>query len=152
MFVLGSIALVTAVAACGSNSSSSTTPTSNRPSAPAMAGPTGGPGLVGATWSLEAAAINSVDLSGHGITIEFTDTAAGGNSGVNTYSTTFTSSSKGDLAFGDIASTEMAGDEAAMSAEQAYLALLKTVTGYSVNGAELDLFVDRQEVLTYATQ
>jgi len=37
-----------------------------------------------------------------------------------------------------------------MQAEQAYLASLETVTGYTVAGDVLELFAGEQEILTYA--
>ncbi|MDI1289071.1 MAG: META domain-containing protein, partial [bacterium] len=83
-------------------------------------------------------------------TITFTDTTASGFGGVNQYNTTFTSGPDGDLDFGEIASTKMAGSDEAMQAEQAYLASLDTVTGYTVAGDVLELFAGEQEVLTYA--
>ena len=44
----------------------------------------------------------------------------------------------------------MAGPDDAMQAEQAYLAALATVTGYTVSGDELELYTDEQEILTYS--
>lgn len=111
-------------------------------------GPRGGTGLV-ASWALTSAAIDSVPLSDFGITITFTDTEASGFGGVNQYTTTFTSGPDGDLDFGEIASTKMAGSDEAMKAEQAYLASLGTVTGYTVAGEVLELYAGEQEILTY---
>ena len=127
-----------ALSACGSSASSSS-----------GVGPAGGPGLV-ASWSLTSAAINSSDLSKFGITLTFTDTTASGFGGVNQYTATFTSEPAGDLDFGDMASTEMAGPADAMRAEQSYFAALGTVTGYTVSGDELELFAGEQEILIYA--
>ena len=129
--------LLPAISACGSSESSGS-----------GAGPAGGPGLV-ASWSLTSAAISSSDLSKFGITITFTATTASGFGGVNQYTTTFTSGPAGDLDFGDIASTAMAGPQDAMQAEQSYFAALGTVTGYTVSGDELELFAGEQEILVY---
>jgi heat shock protein HslJ len=139
---IGALLLVPALAACGGSSSVTQEPTAS--------GPHGGAGFVDVEWQLQAAAIDSVDLSGFGITIAFTDTDVSGSSGVNRYAGTFTSSPEGAMDVGPLAVTAMAGPEDAMRAEQAYLALLDTVTGYTVTDAELDLYVDEQEVLTYA--
>jgi heat shock protein HslJ len=90
-----------------------------------------------------------VDLTAFGITITFTDTDVSGMSGVNRYAGTFTSSPEGAMDFGPLASTEMAGPDDAMQAEQAYLAALETVTGYSVSDSSLGLFAGEQEILSY---
>lgn len=129
--------LLPLLAACGGTESSDGT------------GPRGGPGLV-AAWSLTTAAIDSSLLSTFGITITFTDTTASGFAGVNQYMTTFTSRPDGDLDFGAIAATRMAGPGDAMKAEQAYLAVLDTVTGYTVSDDELEFYAGEQEILTYA--
>ena len=137
------LVLAPLAAACSSSGSSSSSPSAS------VAGAKGGPGLV-ASWNLTGAALDTADLSTFNITLTFTDTTASGFSGVNQYTTTFTSSPEGALDFGPIASTKMAGSDAAMKAEQAYLAALDTVTGYTVTGSELDLFSGPQEILTYA--
>lgn len=136
---VAALLLVPVLASCGSKDAGDG----------AAAGPQGGPGLV-ASWSLAAAAVDSSQLSNFGITIAFTDTAASGFAGVNQYTTTFTSGPDGDLDLGAIAATRMAGPDDAMKAEQAYLAVLDTVTGYTVSGDELELYAGEQEVLTYA--
>ena len=59
---------------------------------------------------------------------------------MNTYTAGYTSTPDGALTFSDIASTAMTGDDAAMAAEDAYLAGLKTVTGYSISGGVPRLF------------
>ncbi|MDP1876857.1 MAG: META domain-containing protein [Actinomycetota bacterium] len=128
-----------ALAACGGSASSGDS---------AQAGPVGGPGLV-ANWTLTSASDAAI-LPSLGITLEFTDTDASGFGGVNRYMTTFTSSPEGALDFAEIASTMMAGPDDAMAAEQAYTAALGTVTGYTVAGDELDLFVDETQVLTFS--
>ena len=141
--ILAAVLLIPVLAACASDD------TGPADSAATGGGPRGGAGLV-ASWSLTAAAVDSIPLSDFGITITFTDTTASGFGGVNQYNTTFTSGPDGDLDFGEIASTKMAGSEDAMQAEQAYFASLGTVTGYTVAGDVLELFAGEQEVLTYA--
>lgn len=130
---------VPVLAACGGSSSGGES---------TSGGPVGGPGLV-ANWTLSGASDAAI-LPSLGITLEFTDTDASGFGGVNRYMTTFTSGPEGDLDFGEIATTMMAGPEDAMAAEQAYIAALGTVTGYTVAGDELDLFVDETQILTFA--
>jgi heat shock protein HslJ len=129
--------LVPALVSCGGKSESS------------GGGPQGGDGLV-ASWSLTSAAASSSKLSDFAITLIFSDTTASGFGGVNQYTTTFTSGPTGDLDFGDIASTRMAGSPAAMQAEQTYFAELETVTGYTVADGELELYAGEQEILTYS--
>ena len=138
----GAVLLLPLLAACGGSSADSTP-------ASAVAGPVGGAGFVGPEWTLAAAAVDSVDLTAFGITITFTDTDVSGMSGVNRYAGTFTSSPEGAMDFGPLASTEMAGPDDAMQAEQAYLAALETVTGYSVSDSSLGLFAGEQEILSY---
>jgi len=145
--LVGAMVLIPVLAACGGSSSGAA---SEDPAEMAAAGPVGGAGFVGPEWKLASAAIDSVDLAGFGITITFTDTDVSGMSGVNTYAGGFTSSPEGAMDFGPLLSTKMAGPEDAMKAEQAYLAALDTVTGYSVTDTELDLFVGEQEILTYS--
>jgi len=138
----GAVLLLPLLAACGGSSADSTP-------ASVVAGPVGGAGFVGPEWTLAAAAVDSVDLTAFGITITFTDTDVSGMSGVNRYAGTFTSSPEGAMDFGPLASTEMAGPDDAMQAEQAYLAALETVTGYSVSDSSLGLFAGEQEILSY---
>jgi heat shock protein HslJ len=138
--VISGLLVVGALAACSSSGADSGSGDAVEPA--------GGAGLVN-SWSLTSAAVDSSDLSSFGITITFTDTEASGFGGVNNYTTSFTSGPEGDLDFGEIASTKMAGSDEAMQAETAYLAALGTVTGYTVTGNELDLFAGEQEILTY---
>ncbi len=128
--LLGALALITSLAGCASSP--------------------GGDGLVGPTWALTSAAVDSSNLSTFGITIAFTDTDVSGSSGVNTYAGTFTSSPEGAMDFGPLATTRMTGPDDAMKAETLYLAVLDTVTGYSVSQTELDLFAGENQVLTYS--
>lgn len=139
--------LLPALGACAASSSE---PADTATAAVAAAGPVGGAGFVDTTWLLTSAAIDSADLAAFDITLEFTDTDAAGFGGVNRYSASFTSSPEGVMEFGEIASTMMAGPDDAMAAEAAYLAALGTVTGYTVDGSELDLFAGETEILTYS--
>jgi heat shock protein HslJ len=142
--LVGAMLLVPVLGACGSAGSP---PAGGQPAAPV---PVGGAGFVGPQWSLTAAAVDSSNLSDFAITIRFDDATAAGRAGVNSYNGTYTSSPDGAMSFGPIASTRMAGPADAMAAEAAYLAVLATVTGYTVADGELDLFAGQQEVLAYA--
>lgn len=142
--VLAAMLLIPVMAGCASDDTGPVTGTAT------SGGPRGGEGLV-ASWTLTSSAVSSVQLAEFDITIVFTDSTASGFAGVNQYTTTFTSGPSGDLNFGEIASTRMAGPEDAMNAEQAYLASLATVTGYTVAGDVLELYADEQEILTYST-
>ncbi len=84
-----------------------------------------------------------------GITLDFAADSAGGNGGVNTYTAGYTSAPDGALRFSNIAITAMAGDDAAMEAEDAYLAALKTVTGYTISAGELSLFAGPDPILGF---
>jgi heat shock protein HslJ len=114
--------------------------------------PAGEPGLVGTDWTLTAAALDSIDLTGFGITIQFTDTTMSGSSGVNQYWGMYTATPAGALTLGPLATTRMAGPDDAMAAEQAYLALLATVTGYVIDDDGLALLAEQQDVLRYRSQ
>ncbi len=143
---LGVAVLLPVLAACGGSSSTS----DDAASPAAAAGPVGGGPFVGIEWKLTSAAVDSSDLPSFGLTIAFTDTDVSGFGGVNQFAGTFTSSPEGAMDFSPLASTMMAGPEDAMAAETAYLKALDTVTGYSVVDSTLVLYVDEQELLTYA--
>lgn len=149
--------LVPALASCSSGDTA--TPAQSTPAATQSesAGnataplPTGGAELASTKWALSGASYATGSLSDTGITLEFSADTASGNAGVNTYTASYTSSADGTLKLGPIASTKMAGDEAAMDAEAKYLEALATVTGYSVNGGLLDLFAGPDQVLTFVS-
>ncbi|MGV8967984.1 MAG: META domain-containing protein [Cellulomonas sp.] len=111
----------------------------------------GGASLKGTSWALTAASDSSFDPATVTITAEFTDTQISGSSGVNRYSGGYTTSSSGDFSVGQLISTLMAGPEADMQAETAYLKLLAAATTYRVEGDQLILLnADGTEDLTYA--
>lgn len=114
--------------------------------------PTGGLPLADTKWALTGASWTTEDLAAYGITLEFSADTASGFGGVNQYNASYTSDTKGELKFGEIASTKMAGDEAAMEAETQYLAALKTVTSYGTSGELLDLFAGPDQILTFKKQ
>jgi heat shock protein HslJ len=68
------------------------------------------------------------------ITAEFSaDGKMSGNSGVNTYSTSYTTSGNGITISDQIVSTKMAGPEEAMTLESNYLLSLPTAVTYNVD-------------------
>ena len=147
--------LVPALASCSSDSQSTSTPTSATASPDAGNAvaplPTGGAELADTSWELSGLASVTGSVSDLGITLEFTADQASGKGGVNTYSAGYTSAADGSLKFDQIAATSMAGDQAAMDAETEYFATLQSVTGYSINGGLLDLFVGPDQVMTYTS-
>lgn len=103
--------------------------------------------LTDSKWSLTGAA--DATLPNFEITLEFADGKVAGKSAVNRYMGSFESANPGELKFGPLATTMMAGPEDAMAAEQAYLAELAKVNGYRLDGDQLILLVGTDEVLTY---
>ena len=67
-----------------------------------------------------------------------TDGSLAGNASVNQYTTTYTTSGEDQMTIaGPIASTMMAGPDALMAQEAAYLAALPKTATYSIDGDEL---------------
>ncbi|MEN8234256.1 MAG: META domain-containing protein [Actinomycetota bacterium] len=80
----------------------------------------------------------------------FEGDSAGGNASCNQYFGTFEIKGS-DLSFGPLASTEMfCGDPGVMEQEQAYLAALESVDGWSIEDDMLTLTSDGTPVVTYA--
>jgi heat shock protein HslJ len=99
--------------------------------------------LTGTTWKALAynngkGALQSL-AAGSEITAVFAeDGTLSGSSGVNTYSTTYTTEADGAMTVeGSIAATEMAGPEEFMAQEQAYLAALPQTATFSIEGDQL---------------
>ena len=146
--------LIPTLASCSSDSTSTTTspaaseaPVAGNGTAPL---PTGGAELANTKWKLSGAAYDTAVTDASGITLDFAEADASGNAGVNSYNASYTSAADGSLTFGPIASTKMAGEQAAMDAEAKYLAALQSVTAYSVNAEGLlDLFAGPDQVLTF---
>jgi heat shock protein HslJ len=105
--------------------------------------------LTGVEWTLSSASVSSADLGAAGITATFDGTKVSGFSGVNQYSGPYTAGKDGSFKVGEIAGTLMAGEPAAMAAEQAYLAALATCDTYKVADGKLTLFTGKQETLVY---
>ena len=106
--------------------------------------------LAGTSWSLSDATLGSTeDIASLGITAAFADDAMAGRAPVNTYSASYTVEGSA-LRVGPVASTKMAGTEAAMQAEQAYFDTLATVTSFAVEEGQLLLLAADKQVLAYA--
>jgi len=122
-------------------------------SAPAVM-PDADSSLDGTSWQL----VSYVDeqgetrepVAGSEPTINFEDGTAGGNTGCNNYSGSYTVD--GDqISFGPIAMNLMACPDEQMAQEQAYLAALGNVTSYAVTDEQLTLANDAGEpILTFA--
>jgi heat shock protein HslJ len=151
--VAATLVLPLALVGCSSDSDPGN-PTASSPAAVSPGNalaplPTGGAELADTQWALSGASYTNTSLTDTGITLDFASADASGNAGVNTYNAAYTSAADGSVAFSEIATTQMAGDEAAMKAEADYLAALATVTGYSIAGDLLDLFAGPDQVLTF---
>jgi len=71
-------------------------------------------------------------------TLQFKDDRAGGSTGVNRWSGPYTHVG-GDLCFGQVTTTLMAGPEELMEQEQAFLDILGRIDGYSIAGSLLEV-------------
>jgi len=100
--------------------------------------------LAGTSWNCYEFAVGASPqpvLSTAPITAEFsTDGTLSGSSGVNTYSTTFTTEGTTLTIAEPIAATMMAGPEDAMRQESNYLLTLPTAQSYNIRDDELILF------------
>ncbi len=84
------------------------------------------------------------------ISAAFDASTVSGNSGVNSYSGPYERDGSGAFTAGPIASTMMAGSEAAMKAEQAYVRRLEAARSYAVRGDTLVLKdADGKDSLTF---
>ena len=92
--------------------------------------------LVGVTWScyeFKVAGAPQTVPEDTPITAEFgADGTLSGKSGVNTYNTTYTTDADSMTIGPDIATTKMAGPEAAMTMESNYLTTLPTTVRYNI--------------------
>lgn len=104
--------------------------------------------LSGTSWTLRSSSAAAVDLGTFDITASFADAVMSGQAPVNRYTAGYTVDGE-EFTLGPIATTRMAGPKADMAAEAAYLALLGTVTGFHVDGSELDLLAGEEPVLEY---
>jgi heat shock protein HslJ len=92
--------------------------------------------LVGVTWNCfefkVAGAPQTVPADTPVTAVFAADGTLSGSSGVNTYNTTYTTDGDGMTIGPDIASTKMAGPEAAMNLETNYLVTLPTTVRYNI--------------------
>jgi heat shock protein HslJ len=96
------------------------------------------PTLTSQTWQLTK--LGSADHRTAGITATFTKAGmVSGFSGCNTYNGTYTAKGRSITVGKNIATTQMACAEAAMSTEQAYLSALTAARTYAVSGQTLRL-------------
>ena len=145
--IVATALLLPVLAACGGSTAGSSDASAT--GAPIGAQPAGGAPLAGTSWVLTEGPLTSDDLAASGITLEFTETDVSGSAGVNRYFGGYTSSTDGSLQIDTLASTMMAGDEAAMALEQEYLAALQSVFGYTIADGTLTLVGAADQVLTY---
>jgi len=97
------------------------------------------PALEGTSWKLSAWAESFSWPADVTITAAFDASKVTGNSGVNSYFGEYKRDDDGAFSAGPIGSTMMAGPEAAMKAEQAYVQRLEAAESYAVNGSTLVL-------------
>ena len=96
--------------------------------------------LEGTQWRLTEWTLSSLNPRDFDITAEFADGKISGRGGVNSYGGPYTLGSRQSFKVGSIASTEMAGPEPAMRAEDAYFTLLGQAHSYRVEAGRLTLF------------
>ena len=123
--ILPNLALMVLLAACGA---------AQAPSAPDASG-----GAVVGDWVLTGGSIDGVDapaLEDHRITMTITGSRIGGTAACNSYGGEIAMQADG-LHLDNLAQTDMACEEPAMSAETAYLTALARVREIARDGAEL---------------
>jgi heat shock protein HslJ len=96
--------------------------------------------LDGTSWRLSGWTLSSLAPDQFTITAAFADGKISGKSAVNTYGGPYTTGPGGAFSVGQLASTEMAGPEPAMRAEQAYMTLLTQAASYKLAGDTLTLY------------
>jgi heat shock protein HslJ len=96
--------------------------------------------LDGTSWRLDSWSVSSIDPQDFTITAEFEEGRVGGTSAVNSYGGEYRTGPGNDFSVGEIAQTLMAGPEADMRAEAAYMELLRATASYRLNGTTLTLF------------
>ena len=98
------------------------------------------PTLDGTAWGLSGWTLSSLDPADLTITAQFADGRIAGKSAVNTYNGPYTEGPGDAFSVGALISTNMAGPEPDMRAEQAYLELLSQAKSYTLDGGVLTLF------------
>jgi heat shock protein HslJ len=139
------IVLLLAVAACGDDDTA-TSGGSGDDNGNSNGGGSGS-SLEGTSWVLTSDAPLGVALEAIAVTAQFKDGTLSGNSGCNSYSTTYEVDGDKLTVGPDIAGTQMACPPAQMLVEQAYLARLPKVAGFSIDGNKLTLTDDGGETI-----
>ena len=105
--------------------------------------------LQGVQWTLSASSETQAELTKLGILAKFDGTRMSGFSGVNSYNGPYKAGDDGSFEAGPFASTLMAGPDAAMAAEAAYLKLIDAADKYEVADGKLTLTTPDGKTLTY---
>lgn len=79
------------------------------------------------------------------LVLDLEESRVTGSGGVNRIMGTFVLA-EGELRFGPVATTMMAGPEAAMARERTFLDALATVTAFALDGSSLTLLADEEPV------
>jgi heat shock protein HslJ len=85
------------------------------------------------------------DLQAPTLVLDLEEARAAGSGGVNRFGGSF-ALAEGELRFGPLMTTRMAGPEDAMQREQAFLAALERVTSYELDGRTLTLLAKDEAV------
>jgi len=96
--------------------------------------------LDGTRWRLDVWTLSSVSPREFPITAEFADGRVSGSSGVNTYSGPYRVGPGAAFSAGPVTTTQLAGSEAAMRVETAYLTLLGQAESFKMTDAKLTLY------------
>lgn len=96
--------------------------------------------LDGTQWRLTAWTFDSLSPADFTITATFAGGQVSGNSGVNSYGGPYDLGPGTGFSAGPLAGTLMAGSEAAMRAESAYLSLLSQAKSYRLSDGKLTLY------------
>jgi heat shock protein HslJ len=91
-------------------------------------------------WRLSDWTLSSLNPADFTITAEFSGGQISGKSGVNNYDGSYHAGPGDAFSTGQLASTQMAGPEPAMRAEQAYLTLLGQARSFKLAGGKLTLY------------
>jgi heat shock protein HslJ len=145
LFTLGlACTMLLLVAGCGDDDDEATTATTRAAAAESEAS---GPQLEGTVWLLSADAPLGVALESIGVTAEFTDGDLTGHSGCNRYATSYEVDGSSLTISPDIAGTLIACPPPETAVETAYLGRLPRVASYEIDGDELLLSDEADEVL-----
>lgn len=100
------------------------------------------PAALEGSWVLRSfGGTNALTPAAAGVTTELTLAAgkASGNGGVNSFSGSYEAKGGDSLTFGPLASTQMAGEPAAMEQESAFFKALEDTRHFEINAGELVL-------------